>query len=245
MAERRKLETILTANKLVSEEQLKQIVSYAHAVGIDLCEAVLQKKIASPDAVMMAYAESVGLPFAHLADLSVDEEVAAQVEPMTARQHSFVPVSVDHGYVLLATTKPVIPDVVDELRIIFNLPVRCVICTPSELSAAIAQYYPRGAVRVTKAEPKVEPEAKRVKVPPVQQSAEEKMQPLEPMSEEDKKDRLWKTVAAFNFTVASVAFASLYLPPSWKLGLSFSMFLMLGAIVGSVTALITWRLSSR
>ena len=47
-------------NKLVSAEQLEQVTRYARAVGIDLHEAVLQKKIAPSDAVMMAYAESVG-----------------------------------------------------------------------------------------------------------------------------------------------------------------------------------------
>ena len=241
MAERRTLETILTENKLLSEEQLKQIVRYAHAVGIELYEAVLQKKVAHPDVIMMAYAESVGLPFIHLADFAVDEEVAVQIDPVTARQYSLIPVSIDQGYVLLATTKPVIPDVADELRMTFSLPVRCMICTPAELSAAIAKYYPRGAVRVTKTE--------QGKVPPPQsvtkKSKPDKQEKVEPMSDEEIKNRLWLTVAAFNFTVALVFFSSYYLPLARWIGDQFFVVPLLVFFAGCGAALITWKALSR
>ena len=233
MAERRKLETILTDNGLVSEEQLKQIVSYAHAVGIDLYEAVLQKKIAPPEAVMMAYAESLGLPFVHLADISIDEEVAAKIDPMTARQYSFVPVSIDQGHVLLVTTKPLIPDIVDELRMIFNLPVRYVICTPAELNVAITTYYPRGTARIAKAERSKEP-------PPTTEN--KKPKPATPMNDADKRDRLLQTFATFNFTVAFVFFSSYYLPLPKGMGIPFGI---LTVVIGGIAASIAWKLGSR
>jgi len=234
----RKLETILTENKLVSVEQLKQIARYAHAVGIDLHEAVLQKKIASPEAVMMAYAESVGLPFMHLGEVSFDEEITLQVDPMTARQHSFVPISIDQGHVLLAATKPVVPDVVDELRMVFNLPVRCVICTPAKLSAAIVKYYPRDSSRIIKVD--------QAKVPPpeVKKPMAKKPKPVEPMNYEDLKDRILKSVVAFNFSFAFVCLALNYL--QIPRGLYNTLYhipvlILLGVIAGGLAALVTWR----
>ena len=235
MSEQRKLETILLANKLVSREQLTQIDSYAHAVGIDLCEAVLQKKVAPPEAVMMAYAESLGLPFVHFDDLSIDEAIAAQVDPMTARRCSFVPISIDQGHVLLATTKPVLPDVADELRMIFDLPVRCVICTPAELSAAIVKHFPRDAARVTKIEHSNEP------VP----VAKEKPKPVEPMNDAEKKDRLLKSFMTFNFTFALIYFASSYLFfPRWVVN-STPLLLLFCVIVSGIAAGIAWKTLSR
>jgi len=240
MPERRKLETILTENNLVSEEQLKQVASYAHAVGIDLHEAVLQKKIAPPDAVMMAYAESVGLPFMHLADVSIDEEITAQVDPITARQHSFIPISIGHDHVLLAATKPVVPDIADELRMTFNVPVRCAICTPAELSVALAKYYPRGAVRTAK----TEPDKVLAPVPQIRKKPE----PVEPMNDEDRKDRFWKSFAAFNFSFAFVCFALHYLQiprgiyNTWQ---HFPFLVLLGCIAGSLAAFVTWKALSR
>ena len=237
MAQRRKFETILTEQRLVSDEQLAQSIQYAHAIGIDLCEAVLQKKIAPPEAVMMAYAESIGLPFVHLADVSVDEEVAAQIDPMTARQYSVVPVSIDHGHVLLATTKPIIPDIADELRMVFNLPVRCAICTPAEMNDAIAKYYPRDAVRIVKTD--------RSKVSQPQPVPKKPQQPVKPMGKEEIKERLMKTFATFNFTFAFTFLTPYFLPiPRW-IGDQTVLFLFLGFLLGGIAARGAWKSASR
>ena len=240
MSERHKLEAILTTNKLVSEEQLKQIASYAHAVGIDLHEAILQKKIAPPDAIMMAYAESVGLPFICLDDVSIDEEVVAQIDPMTARKHSFIPISIDHGLVLLAATKPIIPDVAEEIRMTFGLPVRCVLCTPAELNTAIATYYPRGAIRG----PRIEQEQAPKPVPEVKKASVKKPEPAEPMHDEDIKNRALMSFVTFNFSFAFVSFALHYL--QFPRGLyntyyHFPVIVLLGIIVGGLAAFAMWR----
>ena len=239
MPERRKLEDILTENKLVSDEQLRQIVHYAHAVGIDLHEAVLQKKIAPTVAVMMAYAESVGLPFVHLDDVSVDEETTAKIDPITARRYSFVPISIDQGHVLLATAKPIIPDVEAELRMIFNMPIRCVLCTPAELNVAITKYYPRDVARTDK--------AKHSQVP-VPQPATKVRQPVEPMSDEVQKDRFLKTFVAFNFAFAFVCFGMNFLQiprgiyNTWYyVPLSVS----LGILTGTIAGVVVWKALSR
>lgn len=239
MPERRKFETILTENKLVSGEQIKQVAQYALAVGIDLHEAILQKKFAPPEEVMMAYAESVGLPFVHLSDISVDEGVVAQFDPMTARKYSCVPVSIDQGYVLLVTTKPVLSEVEEELRLVFNLPTRCVICAPAELSAAITQYYPRGATRVDKDERN---KAERNTVPVQQQ------EPVEPMSDEERKDRLGKTIIAFCLSFAFFGFGLNYL--HIPRGLYHTWYhvpftALLGMIVGGIAGRAVWKMLSR
>ncbi|HBT78528.1 MAG TPA: hypothetical protein DEB39_16765, partial [Planctomycetaceae bacterium] len=145
---RRSLEDILRLNKIVPEDRMKQVKGYADAVGIDLQEAVLQQKIATAEIVMLAYAESIGLPFISIDDVGVDEEIAPQINPNTARQHSFVPVLADHGTLILASPKPVNPDVEEELRMIFEMPVRCAICTPAQINTAIARYYPKDAVQL-------------------------------------------------------------------------------------------------
>ena len=239
MAGQRKLETILTENKLVSAEQLKQIANYAYAVGIDLHEAVLQKKIAPPDTVMMAYAESIGLPFIHLADTSIDEEVAAQVDPITARQYSFVPISIDQGQVLLATTKPVVPDVEEELRMIFSLPVRCTICTHAELTAALAKYYPRDSSRIIKTD--------RGKVSPPRPDAK-KAASVEPVNDDEKKNRILLTIVAFNFSLAFVCFGMYFfhIPKGLhNTGYHIPLIVLIGTVVGGSMAFVVWNILSR
>ncbi|MBQ7029994.1 MAG: hypothetical protein IJN32_07095, partial [Thermoguttaceae bacterium] len=143
---RRTFEGIVVEEKLATPEQLKKAKNLSDAVGLPLHQALLQQKTAEPERIMMAYAESEGLPFVNLEDVPVDEYYAPQIEPATARQHSFVPVMADMGKLILASPEPLSLDVEDELRLIFDMPTRCAICTPQQVNAAIEKYYPRGAV---------------------------------------------------------------------------------------------------
>jgi len=142
----RTLEEILLAGKTIDRSQLDKARSYADAVGLEIRDALVQQKMAAADVVMLAYAESLGLPYVELEDVGVDEELVPRVPPTLARQHSCVPVMVDEGQLLMASPNPLIPDVEEELRLRFNMPVRTVLCTPASINKVVAQCYPRDAV---------------------------------------------------------------------------------------------------
>lgn len=243
---RRGLEEILIGNNIVPADRMKQVKGYADAVGIDLHEAVLQQKIGAPEAIMLAYAESIGLPFVSIEDIGVDEEIAPQINPNTARQHSFVPLLVDRGQLLLASPKPVNPDVEEELRMVFGMPVRSTICTPAEINAAIAKYYPRDAVQLVR-----KSDGSTVTASSGQSSKSSGSSGAssnEPMSAEEKKNRLQTTIVAFNFSAMVVCFGLYYaqfpksLQNSW---LQFPVIALAGVIVGGTAAFIAWKKLSR
>ncbi len=142
---RRSLEEILLAAKVIDQAQLEKARSFSDTVGVELHQAVLQQKTAEPEAVMMAYAESIGLPYIDLKDIGVSPSLAAQIPPSLARQHSFVPLLADVQHLLVASPTPLVPDVEEELRLRFEMPVRTVLCTPSQVNAAIADFFPRDA----------------------------------------------------------------------------------------------------
>lgn len=243
---RRSLEEILLANNIVPADRMKQVKGYAEAVGIDLQEAVLQQKIGAPEAIMLAYAEAIGLPFVSIEDIGVDENIAPQINPNTARQHSFVPLLVDQGQLLLASPKPVNPDVEEELRMIFDMPVRSTICTPAEINAAIAKYYPRDAVQLIRKKDgtTVSASSSRKKKSAGPSEEEER----EPLSDEEQKNRLQTTIVAFNFTVMIVCFGIYYFVLSPATRNSWLMFPILGTVgilVGGLVAWITWKKLSR
>lgn len=143
---RRTFEEVLLANKVLQREQLDKARKYADAVGLELRDAILQQKLATAETVMLAFAESMGLPYVELEDVGVDAELAAMIPPALARQHHCVPVMSDGSQVLIATPHPLIPDVEEELRLRLGMPARTVLCTPAGISQAIATYYPRDAV---------------------------------------------------------------------------------------------------
>ncbi|MDR1053930.1 MAG: hypothetical protein LBL39_07115 [Planctomycetaceae bacterium] len=202
---RRSLEEILVTNGIVPPERMKQVKSYADSLGIDLQEAVLQQRLGTQETVMLAYAESIGLPFVSVEEIGVDENVAVQINPNTARHHSFVPLMIDRGQLLLASPKPVNPDVEEELRMIFEIPVRSTICTVAEVNLAISKYYPRDAVQLVRKKDGTKTAATQktttTKTATQKTTREES---TAPMSDEDKKKRLQTSFIVFNFTVMAV-----------------------------------------
>lgn len=143
---RRTFEEVLLANKVLQRDQLDKARKYADAVGLELRDAILQQKLATPEVVTLAFAEAMGLPYVELEDVGVDAELAAMIPPNLARQHHCVPVMSDGSQVLMATPHPLIPDVEEELRLRLGMPVRTVLCTPAGINQAVATYYPRDAV---------------------------------------------------------------------------------------------------
>jgi hypothetical protein len=139
------LEEILVGRKIIDAAGLEKARNLAKAINLDIRDAVMQQKLAAPDAVMQAYAESLGLPYIDLGDVGVSEELAPKVPAVLARQHSCVPVMADHGVLLMASPNPLVPEVEEELRLRIGMPVRTILCTPSDINAAVTKYYPKEA----------------------------------------------------------------------------------------------------
>ena len=189
----RTLEEILLAGKTIDRGQLDKARSYAEAVGLEIRDALVQQKMAAADVVMLAYAESLGLPYIELEDVGVDEELVPRVPPTLARQHSCVPVMTDEGQLLMASPNPLIPDVEEELRLRFNMPVRTVLCTPASINTIVSKYYPRDAAALPAATAPKKPSA---------QKAPQKEEPASPLSrEEELKRHGMFAVIGFNVTV--------------------------------------------
>jgi Type II secretion system (T2SS), protein E, N-terminal domain len=139
------LEEILIGRKIIDSAGLDKARNLAKAINLEIRDAVMQQKMAPPDAVMMAYAESLGLPYIDLGDVGVDEQLVPKVPAVLARQHSCVPVMADKGELLMASPNPLIPEIEEELRLRIGMPVRTVLCTPGEVNAALAKYFPKEA----------------------------------------------------------------------------------------------------
>ena len=196
---RRSLEEILLLRKVVDRDQLNKARSYADAVGLEIRDAVVQQKMAAADVVMLAYAESLGLPYIELADIGVDEQVVPQIPPTIARQHSCVPVMIDKGVLLMASPNPLIPDVEEELRLRLDMPVRTVLCTAGSVNAAVAEHFPRdaqAAAPVKQKKPAKQAAAKQAPEP------REEREPL--TLEEKQRRRNLFAVVGFNITVIVV-----------------------------------------
>ena len=190
---RRSFEEILLANKVIDRTQLDKARNFAKAVGLEIRDAVMQQKLATPDVVMLAYAESIGLPYVELDDIGVAEDLVPLIPPATARQHSCVPVMIDENQMLMASPNPLVPDVEEELRLRLGKTIRTVLCTPASINAVVAKYYPPDAVM---AAPVAKPKASQPAAEPAKAAA------AKPKSTaEQKKQQTMLAVVGFNLAV--------------------------------------------
>lgn len=194
---------ILVRNRVVTPENLKKAKSYADAVGLDLHMAIIQQKLAPQEQVMLAFAESEGLPFIDLREIPVDEHYAPQIDPNMARSHSFVPVMADMGRLILASPVPLSLDVEEQLRVLFDMPIRSAICTPAQVNAAIAKHYPRDAVQqiVRPAAKENRKKGKEESAGPEKVKVKKNRPAAPPLTAQGKKNRLLITVMAFCFSM--------------------------------------------
>ncbi len=127
----------------VTTADLDKARTFASAVGFEVRDALMQQKLASAEVVMQAYADSVGLPFIQLSETPLSDDLIAKLPATLARLHSCVPVMIDEGQLLVASPNLLSPQVEEELRLRLDMPVRSLICTPSEINDVINDKYPR------------------------------------------------------------------------------------------------------
>lgn len=227
---RRTLEEILLAEKTITQDQLAKARSYAQAVGLEVRDALVQQKIATADVVVLAYAESMGLPYVELEDVGVDEELIPRIPASLARQHSCVPMMIDHDQLLMASPNPLIPDVEEELRLRFEMPIRTVLCTAASINTVVAKHYPRGAAGVAPVpQTKNQSDAKAESAAPKPERA--------PLTQEEKVKRR-NTFALLGFNGAGMVCVAVVmaLRGSMALGLIDFVIALFVATLGGVAA---------
>ena len=171
---RRSFAEILLANGVANQAEIDKARRFADAIGLELRDAAMQQKLARPDVIMLAYAESIGLPYIELEDIGVAEAAVSTVPATTARQHSCVPVMIDEQQVLMASPNPLVPDVEEDLRLRFGRTIRTVLCTPASINEAVTKYYSADAVAAAAAAPAPTPVAAATEAAPTKKDKKTK-----------------------------------------------------------------------
>ncbi|HVW35949.1 MAG TPA: hypothetical protein VHB99_01550 [Pirellulales bacterium] len=240
----RSFEELLLARKILDSSALDKARRLSRTIGVEVRDAVMQQKLAPADQVMQIYAESLGLPYVEIADVSIDESLIPKVPAVYARQQSVAPLLVDDGRVLIVASHQLPPEVEDQLRLRFGMPVRTVLCTPSSINDAITKYYPReqAAAELAAGPPKIDSKSAKAEAKAeVNKSAEEKptrragVDPAERAAA--KKKRNMSALVAFNFGFMGVMLVLVMAGYTLPWGMMKSAFVaaVSGAVIGGVT----------
>lgn len=141
---RKPLENLLVDQGRISRDQMKEVQKFADARGLSMRDAVVQMKLVDPPTAAQALAHQLGLPFLDLAEVTPDDSVLDRVPRNVVKRYSILPLFIDNDTVLVACVDEPSPELEEELRLRFGMPMRAVLATPLAINQGIAKYYAAG-----------------------------------------------------------------------------------------------------
>ena len=142
--ERKSMGEVLVAEEHISSDQRKEAESFADARGLAMRDAVVQMKLVDADTATRAFATELGYSYIKLEDAIPDDSVLDKVPRNLVKRHSCLPLFVDDDVLLVACVHEPAPELEEELRLRYNVPMRPVMATPLAINQAITKYYAPG-----------------------------------------------------------------------------------------------------
>jgi len=140
--EDRSLGAILLENSTLTQEQLEEALSYQREKGVKLGDALIQLKFLRNEDILKALSIQLGIPYMNkLESEEASTDVVSAVPLNFAKKNEVLPLRKDHGAVIVAMADPLNHYVLDDLRLIYNQPIRPVIASSYEIMGAINNAY--------------------------------------------------------------------------------------------------------
>ncbi len=150
----RTLGRILEERGVATQTQIKEAEKFADARGLTLRDAVVQMKLTDAATAAQALAEELGRSYIDLADVIPDDAVLDKVPHCapSGKRYSVLPLFIDDDTLLIACVDEPEHELIDELRLRFEMAIRPVIATPLSINQGIAKYYAAGLRDESKAD---------------------------------------------------------------------------------------------
>jgi len=141
---RKSMDLLLIEQGAVSESQAKEARQYSDRMGLELRDAFVQLKMVDATIATQAMAQESGLSFVDLGELLPEDEVLDMIPRSTAKQNTILPLFIDDDVLLVACATEIGPELEQELRMRYEVPIRSVLAAPKAIEQGIAKYYAPG-----------------------------------------------------------------------------------------------------
>ncbi len=136
------LGTILSERFNLSEEKLLEALSLQQTKGGRLGETLMRLRAIQEDELLQALAYQFELPWMPQLEMSrIDQAFVKKIPISFARRYRVLPLWMDEGSVVVATTDPMETAAFDDLRLLLGVPVKPVLTTGVALLACLNQIY--------------------------------------------------------------------------------------------------------
>ncbi|HET7909408.1 MAG TPA: type II secretion system ATPase GspE [Nitrospira sp.] len=130
----------------LSEAKLLEALNLQQTKGGRLGEALLKIRAIEEDLLLQALAIQFEMPWLpHLDVGQVDHQWIKKVPIHFARRYRVLPLKVDDGVIVVATTDPLETAALDDLRLLLGMPVKAVLTSPMSLMTCLNRAYDEAA----------------------------------------------------------------------------------------------------
>jgi general secretion pathway protein E len=136
------LAEILLASDAVTTEQLAQAGALSMQRGVPLPEVLVQQRFITDDTLLQAQSTQLGLPYwKELPEHEFDVALMTKVPLAFARRHGLVPIRMEHGAVLVATSRILNVQPLDDVSMLLQAPVEPVLSSEREILSVLNRLY--------------------------------------------------------------------------------------------------------
>jgi len=134
----------LTAEGVINPSQASEIEHFAEARGLSHRDAVIQMKLVKPSQAARALAAELRIPFIDLDDMLPEDEALDKLPRQVVKRHTCLPLFEDRGKMMVACIDDPSPELEDEIRLRYGMPMKPVLALPRSIQQSIAKYYAAG-----------------------------------------------------------------------------------------------------
>lgn len=232
--------SVLVQEGHLERSQIAEVEHFAEARGLTHRDALVQMKLVKPKLATRAMAKEYKMPFIDLDDMLPEDDVMDKLPRHVVKRHTCLPLFEERGRLMVACVDRPSPELEDEVRLRYGIPIRGAIAMPRSIQQALAKYYAPGARDEAKADEVASVKGGKGKAKPGKAKAAPKKKTSGPLSDEEKANRrnisliaiCWSIIAP---TVGITQFTEM------GTGSAIGIGLVAGAIVGGVMKLTYWK----
>ena len=135
----------LVEKEVIKRSQVEEIERFADARGLSHRDAVVQMKLAKSSQATQALASELRIPFVDLNDMLPEDNILDQLPKQVVKRHTCLPLFEERGKLMVACVDQPSPELEDEIRMRFGMPIMPVLAVPRSIQQGIAKYYAPGA----------------------------------------------------------------------------------------------------
>ncbi len=141
-----RIRNLLEKTALFDEPKLEALLSNVRENGLSIRESALAVLPGiKEEEFLTKLAEAMDLPFQRLKDTEIAEDVLSRIPTKAVFQYNVVPLSENAGTLNIASCDPLIPGLVDALRLATGCRIQLVLSPSDDISTAAKKFYGVGA----------------------------------------------------------------------------------------------------